>query len=263
MTDTLKALSTPNAPNAPKLRTRQYAGIPLKTLKESKEVETISIVSELDDTPVDLVLQYNMASAVEKAAKDQKKEIKATLLPLAREHVFAHNVGGLPHVTSVNLEDSTGSRVQFQFQNSYPDQNKDSVTDLFGKIRNKNNEPVDINNYFKTQLNVDLNTDVFYDEKGKFRRKMYDDFRFAIDTVCAGYGVENPLKCNKSVKPRDNFHTDRFTDFDLLTNELFDETLKPKKVMKSLAGGEIKEVVENKKNLWSFIKDRLASRGSQ
>lgn len=164
--------------------------------------------------------QYNEAVARLKAAEGEITELRPLLIPDARAELFRHNVSRpWDTISSVRLQDDSGSVLLFSFVNKYSDVNQEAVEALFADIRDKHGKVPDINTYFGKTLVGKFDSTVFLDEKGQFDPKRFAVLQQALETASAALGVPNPLTTQEVVKPKGDFHSRRWNDFDEGTNE--------------------------------------------
>jgi len=199
--------------------------------KSSSAVPTV-------DMPDDVVTRYVEAVGTIKRAEEVVKRLKPLLVERGLSEVFYHNCehpdSEKERISSVNLRDSEGNRVQFTWSVKPTACELDEVKDLFAQVRNKEARKVDINDYVGYNLVASFDTSVFY-VNGVFNKDHYEVFIGALERAAAALRVANPLTCGKVLQMKEALNQRRWADFDYETNLKIQEVLPTSVSLKALA----------------------------
>ena len=196
----------------------QDIDLPDTTAKKNSKPAIKTIVVKDSDA----VSTYAAAIAQIKAAEEVIEVAKPLLVEAGLAHVFEVNTvnAGDPkaQISSVNLTDEDGSNVvQFTWTKKPIKINKEQAEEEFKNLRRLDGKRPDINAYaaYAPVCKFDASALV---ADGKFDADRYKAFNDAIAAVAAQFGIENPLTVTKELKPKPDFFSKRWIDFDTETN---------------------------------------------
>ena len=192
--------------------------------------------SDIQTIPVKgtVVSRYAQACDDMKTAQASIKALAPQLQEAGINYVFEQNIkhGGQPTemVSSVNLVDKdsadkpeeTVDRVQFSWSRKNLKNDPKQVKAAFETLRDRDGQPVKVEDYCEDKVVCDFDTKVFLTKKdgeAKFDPEKYRAFMEAIEAVAKKFKVPMPLTSAKVLVPKADFHDRRFKDFDFETNE--------------------------------------------
>jgi hypothetical protein len=169
--------------------------------------------------------EFNRLDAQLKDLEALKDELKAQILDIGLEKLFAHNLSASEKVDSVKLVNN-GDAVRVSFQNVYRDANPDTATEIFEQLGK------DINEFAHETVKVQINDKLFLDERGEFSVKIFNETVKALNAIARKYGKDgNFLTVKKLVQPKPDFHQQRWQEFATVeAQKLLQEAL-PARVM--------------------------------
>lgn len=157
---------------------------------------------------------YCDAANREKEAKKDKDTVAVELKELGLQKVFEHNCQNSEQpdaqISSVLLEDTTGSQLQVTWQSKFnevePEQIEKGLTAIL-----KNNPGSDVNHYVAWQLVPKFDTSIFYID-GRFSQVRFDRFKAAMEVIADELKLPNPVTFDKVLAPTDQINTVRFKE---------------------------------------------------
>jgi len=159
-------------------------------------------------------------------AEAQMAEIEPRIKDLGVNEIFTDNVRAkTAEVSSVKLEDDSGTQVRVTVSNAYPKFNADQAVELLENVV----KVKDVNDYLLQTRVAKFDSKVFV-KNGEFNQTAYDAFFNAIANVASQLGVNNPLSTEIVVTPKPDFHDRRFREFGTVEAQSALHTVMPTKV---------------------------------
>lgn len=195
-------------------------------------VKTVSKPVKKGDLPVltvegDYPSRYNEASAIKKAAEGLMDELRPLLLPDAIAEIYRHNnERPWDAISSVKLQDDDESVLRVTFMAKYSVVGASVAESFFDQIKMRDGSKPNINNYLARAMQASFDSSVFLGPDGKFDEKRYAKFVAAVEKVAKELGTTNPLSAQEVVTPLPDFHSRRWLDFDVKTNQQISEVIK-------------------------------------
>lgn len=161
--------------------------------------------------PGSLVSRYGAAHAKYKDAEAELKSTEAELKPIGLSLFVGDRVQGVD-TSSVLLEDATGAKARFTFQDKYNLADAAVADEVFNQVGE------DINDFAAETLKPSFDAKFFVKPDGSFDQKAYDMTVKALGDVANKLGKSNPLSAKKVVTPKPVFITERWSTWDADTN---------------------------------------------
>jgi len=196
-----------------------------KNILAPLKVKSIERAVKKGDIPTILVegdypTRYNEAAAVKKAAEALMDDLKPVMLPDALAELFRHNSERpWDALASVKLQDDAQEVTCVTFTAKYSAVAPAMAEALFLLIRTKAGKKPDINDYLIRTMVGTFDSAAFLGADGRFNKERFDKISGALAEVSKELGIINPLSTSETVQPLPDFHSRRWMDFDLETNQ--------------------------------------------
>lgn len=202
--------------------------------KPKNEIPTVLVPDEWredEDALTNKVARFNQAAAAMKLAEATKKELNPQLQQLALPALFDHNgTVGSKLAASVKLvqqrrdpktqeplePDGTEEVANIQFKAQYSDVDADKADAAFEEAFPDH----DINDYVTETVTGVFDSSIWLKADGSLNTKVYKAIMDAVATVVVDFNLRDDtgqlrvaLATQKTVKPKETFHTQRWEDF--------------------------------------------------
>jgi hypothetical protein len=199
----------------------KLTNLPIKA-ETSSSSQNVSVVKVKND-----IQRYNKAVKRFKDLETMIDQLGVTLKEAGIKIIISHNVEDpVQPWTSVKLEDKQQERVTVTFSSRYVNTTEEKANAAFQDLKKLDGKPADVNSYVHETLSAKFNSDVFNVktvvqdpetkvkvETTEFSEERYNSFKEAIDIVAKRFDVDSPLTTNRVVKPKPEFHQDRWKLF--------------------------------------------------